>query len=70
MDATQAQNTYYYQWSDAATTYWASLTKEFSLGRGRRISLTLNAQNLLDRQTITASNNFSAPRMEIGRAHV
>jgi iron complex outermembrane receptor protein len=63
VDATQAQNTYYYQWSDAATTYWASLTKEFALSQGRRLSLTVNAQNLLDRQTITASNNFSAPRM-------
>lgn len=63
VDATQAQNTYFSQWSDAATTYWGSLTKDFPLGLGRRVSFTLNAQNLLDRQTITASNNFGAPRV-------
>lgn len=66
VDATQAQNTYLYQWSDAGTTYWGSVTKDFTLGRGRRLSLTLNVQNLLDRQTITASNNFSSPRMVKG----
>ena len=63
VDGAQAQLTYVAQWSDAATTYWASVARDFAFSRGRRVSLSLSAHNLFDKRTITSSNNFSQPRM-------
>jgi outer membrane receptor protein involved in Fe transport len=63
VDGAQAQLTYLAQWSDAATTYWASVARDFAFSHGRRMSLSLSAHNLFDKRTITPSNNFSQPRM-------
>ena len=62
VDGAQAQNTYIAQWSDVATIYWATISKDFVLSHGRRLSLSLNGNNLADKRTITPSNNFSQPR--------
>lgn len=62
VDAAQAQNTYLAQWSDAVTIVMASVAKEFPLGQGRRMSVRVNVNNLLDKEYIAASNNFGQPR--------
>jgi outer membrane receptor protein involved in Fe transport len=62
VDAAQAQNTYAAQWSDDPVILWASLSREFNLGRDRRLTLTANVANLQDRAYISAANNFGAPR--------
>lgn len=63
VDASQALNTYLGQWSDATTIYWASIAKEFSLSNGRRVTLSVNGNNLFDKRYISSSNNFGQPRI-------
>ncbi len=62
VDAAQGQSTYAAQWSDNPVIAWASVSREFNIGKDRRLTLACNVANLFNREYISAANAFGAPR--------